>query len=121
MSNLVVQVKEENPSFLKDKIQLDKLLKSINKEALSALKNLVQIMETTGDEKLKAECANNILKHAVAINKEVNADQMQRLIAEIKLNRSPQNKLIPLNDEDEVSTGKGNRPVVDFSTVRSLD
>jgi hypothetical protein len=123
MSNLVVVTQEENPSFLKDKIQLQKLLKDLNKASKEALEILVNIMETTKDEKLKAQCAKDILQFTIATNKEVNADQMQRLIAEIKLNRAPQGKLIPLNDPEDVSSGKGvgDRPVVDFSTVRSLE
>jgi predicted oxidoreductase len=122
MSNLVITVQEENPSFLndKDKIDLYKLLKKLDKASLEALENLVKIMETTQDEKLRAQVSKDIIRFKIDVAKEINTDQMQRLIAEIKLNRGPQGKLIPLegasDTEDQIK-----RPIVDFSKVHSLE
>ena len=77
-------------------------------------------METTPDDRLKAQCAKDILAMTIATNKEISQDQMQRLIAEIKLNRAPQTKQIPVDSDDDTED-KPSKPVVDFSVIRTLE
>ena len=111
--NVITQ--EANPSFLTDSIQLKKLLKDLNKASTKALETLITVMDTTKDEKLKAQCAKDILQMTVQTNKEVNTDQMQRLIAEIKLCRNPQNRTIQLEDADSEKTAP---PIVNFGVIK---
>lgn len=113
--NVVTQ--EANPSFLATTggwHELKKLIKEANKASIKALDALIQIMENTEDDKLKAQCAKDIIQMTVALNKEVNTDQMQRLIAEIRLNRGPQGKLVQLEDGED----KPLPPKVDFNTIK---
>lgn len=114
-----VTTQATNPSFLSDSTalsQLKKLLKDFNKNSSKALEALIGVMETTKDEKLKAQCAKDILQMTVQLAKEVNTDQMQRLIAEIKFNRGPQGKLVQL--EDDKDEDEKLPPKVDFSVIK---
>lgn len=108
----------EKQSFLKDEIKLKKLQKKLNKESEEALEVLVLLMNTTEDQKLKAQCARDILNFTVSVNKEINTDQIQRLVAEYRLGNGGGGKLVPQDsDEDE----KPARPTVNFNEIKKLD
>jgi len=115
--NVTVVTQEPNPSFLNDNIQLKDLLKKVSRETKKAIEVLVSAMDSA-DERIRLQAATKLLEFQVTIAKEINADQMQRLIAEIKLNRQPASKLIPVAPEDEEAKKK--RPIVDFSTIREV-
>lgn len=114
-SKPVVYVPEQATDFLKDGIQLKKLLKALDKASKSALETLEKVMEETKDEKLKASCAEKILTFYLSTAEKENADRMQRMIAQIKIGNG-QGKLIPLEGDE-----KPKRPTVDFSTIREIN
>lgn len=115
---VTVVTQEPNPSFLDSKIQLGDLLKKVSKETKKAIEVLVACLESK-DERIRYQAATKLLEFQVQIAKEINADQMQRLIAEIKLNRQSAKKLIGIDPEDEEN--KKTRPIVDFSTIRQVE
>ena len=64
------------------------------------------------DEKIRISCADKLLGHLEAMSKEVNSDQITRLIAEIKFNRrGPAGNLIPQDEKSPMA-------VVEFDKVR---
>jgi hypothetical protein len=113
-----VVTKEENPSFLNDKVKLDKLSKELSKVSKEAIDVLVTLLASS-DEKVRMQAASKLLEFDIDVKKAMSNDQMQRMIAEIKLNRQPQTKLVPLSQDEEEEQRK-NRPVVDFTTIRSI-
>jgi hypothetical protein len=113
----VTVVQQAQPqSFLTEKINLTKLQSKLNKAAEKALDTLISIMEETEDEALKARCARDIIGMGIDVTKEINQDQFQRLLAEIKFSR-PTTKTLAVETEES----KVNRPTVDFTTIRTLD
>lgn len=118
---VVVVTKEENPSFLKQSIQLQKMLKKLTKVSDEAIEVLVKGLSSE-DEKTRTQCAKTLLEFQVAVADKVNQDTMQRLIAEIKLNRAPSTKLLPLNQQsqEDEEVQKPAKPLVDFTTVRTI-
>lgn len=113
-SQLVAYTVEKNPSFLKDTLQLKKLLKSLDKASKVAVDTLLQIIATTEDERLKSTCCTTLLTFYLDAAKADNADKMQRKIAEIRLNRP--NNLIPINGEEPKK-----KPVVDFNIIQKIE
>lgn len=114
--SLVVVTQEDNPSFLQSEIQLKKLLKDLTGASKKAIDVLVKCLQSN-DEKIRMQAAIKLLEFQKDVAEKVNQDQMQRLIAEIRFNRQPQGKLIPLQPGDE-SKPAVVRPVVDFNTVQ---
>ena len=115
MSNMIVVTKEEEQSFLKNQIQLQKLARGLKKASVSALEVLQNIMESTKDEKVKMACAEKILAFHISVEDKIAVDSMQRMIAEIKLGGGMKSKLVALEDEN-----KPTRPRVDFHTVQEV-
>jgi hypothetical protein len=113
--SLVVETQPELPSFLDDKIDLKRLAREISKTTSAAVEALMKLLESK-DERVRLQAATKLVDLQVQVAKEISADQMQRLIAEIKLVRAPQQKLIPVEGD-----GKPKRPMVDFSTIRQIE
>ena len=111
--SLVVETQPELPSFLDDKIDLKKLAREISKATSAAVDVLVKLLESK-DEKVRLTAATKLVEMQVAVAKEISADQMQRLIAEIKLVRAPTKKLIDAKDDT-------NKPLVDFGQIRQIN
>lgn len=109
---LVVETPPDLPSFLDDKIDLKRLAQKIGRETGKAVEVLVQLLESK-DEKVRLTAATKLVELQVQVQKEISNDQMQRLIAEIKLVRAPKQKLIEAEDGPK-------RPLVDFGTVRQI-
>lgn len=109
----IVTTKEQ--SFLDDKLKLDKLLRSLDKASKAAVAALESALTST-DEKIRVAAADKLLAFYVATAKEVNNDQIQRLIAELKLNGGRGKRLVELPNGDT----KPNRPLVDFQTIREV-
>lgn len=116
--SLVVESQPDLPSFLDDKIDLKKLARDIAKGTSKAVEVLISLLESDKtDEKIKLQAASKLIEFQIQISKEISADQMQRLIAEIKLVRQPKQRLI---DAPDGGDGKPLRPVVDFHTIREV-
>lgn len=110
----VVTTKEQ--SFLDDKLKLDKLLRELGKASKKAVDALESALSSQ-DEKIRVAAADKLLAFYVATAKEVNNDQIQRLIAELKLNGGRGKRLVELPNGE---TGGPKRPLVDFTTIREV-
>lgn len=110
----VVALQIKKHTFLDDEIQLKKLSRELSKSSKEAIDVLVEMLQ--GDDKrLKMQAAIKLLEFEVEVKKVVSQDQMQRMIAEIKLNSGSGSKTL------ELEGSVRNRPVVNFSEIRSLD
>lgn len=112
--SLVVETKPDLPSFLDDKVDLKKLARDIAKASSAAVETLIKLLDSK-DEKVKLAAASKLVEFQVQVAKEISHDQMQRLIAEIKLVRGTQQRLV------EAGNGGSNRPIVDFGTIRTIE
>lgn len=97
-------------TFIKRKHSLDALHKDLDHASKEAVEVLLDIMQTTQDEKLKASCAEKLLKFKIDVATEIGTDQMQRLIAEIKFGGGQKQRNLTTDDDD--------RPILDFDTVQ---
>jgi hypothetical protein len=119
-SSKITTVKVKEKSFIRDKGELSNLLKFLSKVSASAVEILVDAMNAKDgvDQKTKIACAEKLLDFQIACAKQVNDDNMQRMIAEIKLNRTPlANNLSAIEFDEEK---RRNRPVVDFSQIQDV-
>ena len=112
-SAMTVTAVMQNPTFLDDKVDLTKLSKKLAKVSDEAIETLVALLQSK-DERTRMTVAIKLLEIDIDVKKAISQDQMQRLIAEIKLNRGGNTKQIPVNPADDT------RPLVDFSTVRQF-
>lgn len=119
-TNIVVTVEEEKPNFMHKEAKDSEfypLLKSLKKTSKKAIEVLEAGMDSN-DERVRTSCAKSLLDMLLAVTKEHNTDQMQRMIAHCRLIGSGQKTLVPVaNSEKDVMK----KPVVDFSTIRTLE
>jgi len=108
--SVVVELKQEVPSFLNGGIDLKRLLKDVARQSKPAVEALVKLLESK-DEKVRLTAARTLLELQVTVAKEINSDEVNRLIAEMKLHGASK-ALVPVEDED--------RPLVDFTTIREV-
>jgi hypothetical protein len=118
-NSVVVTLEEENPSFLNGGVDLKKLQKDLARHSKAAIEVLVAELQHKTSAEIRIRAATKLLEFQVQVAKEINADQVQRMIAEIKLNRNPQNKLIPVKDSEDGE--EKNKPIVDFSNIREVE
>lgn len=109
-TSIVVELQPEVQSFLTTGIDLKRLLKDVAKTSKDAVQALVTLLASK-DEKIVLTAAKALLELHVNVADKINADQLQRLIAEVKLNPSGTRKLTAVDDD---------RPLVDFSTIREV-
>lgn len=114
---VAVQTEEGKPvpSFLKDKHELAKLMKELDKASSSALATLIKVMTETKDEKLKAGCAKDILAFYTATAKQISDDDMARLIAEVKLGGGKKAGMVLPPGEVKPAT-----PSLDFEHIKAV-
>lgn len=113
-----VVVKDKPMTFIKDNNELTKLLKRLEKATTKAVDVIEDIMESSKDEKVRMQAATKLLEFQVATSKEINTQNMQNMIAEIKLNRDAGGlRGIGYGDASESS----NVPLVDFGTIKTID
>lgn len=102
----------EEPTFLRSKHELEGLLEKLGKASDAAVKFLKDVVEDVEQSpKMRMECASKIIAYQMEASKEINTDNIQRLVAEIKvkqLGAPAGGKLIP------------NRAVVDFSKIQDV-
>lgn len=108
-SKIVVTVQQETNFLEKPKADLSKLLKILGSEQEKAVGKLVDMLSSS-DPKVALAAAKALLELQIVVAKEVNADRLQRLIAQAKLSNRKQ---ATLEDEEE------EKPLVDFSTLQS--
>jgi len=106
--------KEEEITFL-DKgktLNLTKLAKSLAKFEDEAIQTLVKLLtDEKAEPKIKLAAATALLELQVKVKKEISADTISRLIAEVKLNPTRRKQLTGADDET---------PLVDFGTVQKI-
>lgn len=108
-------VQERNQSFLDDEIKLKKLDRELSKASKEAIDVLVSLLSST-DERVRMTAATKLIEYDIDVKKAISQDQMQRLIAEIKLNSGATTKQLTAEGEQ----GQKKRPVVDFSTIKQV-
>lgn len=114
--SVVVTYTEEVPSFLDNSVKLDKLLRELVKHGKKAVEVLVEVLDSEKvDLKTKMAAATKLLEFQVSVAKEVSTDQLQRLIAEVKLVKNPSKRLVPGEEHGQ------NTPLVDFVNIRKID
>lgn len=75
-------------SFLKDRHELAKLFKQLDKASQAAVKLLTDTLDSKDENvtiKMKLECAERLLDFYMRTAKQISDDDMSRLIAEVKL------------------------------------
>lgn len=108
----VVVTEERN--FLAGTLDLKALgrqLKGLSKKALDKIEALLE----NPDPKMQLAAAQFLINMQIQVTKDMNTDQLQRLIAQVKLG-SGRRELIPVNPEDE----EDKPPQLDFSTIRAV-
>jgi hypothetical protein len=112
-------VKVKSASFLRNKGELSALLKSLSRVSEEAVAILVAAMSATEgvDQKTRIACAEKLIDFQISCAKQVNDDNMQRMIAEIKLNKQPLDGNLTTIEYEE----RNNRPIVDFSNIQEID
>lgn len=113
---LVVATQEEDLSFLTNSVELKQVARKLTQASSKAVEILLKCLESK-DERVQLQAATKLLEFHVNVAKEVSHDQMQRLIAEIKLARGGKTKLI------DAPGGEGGkkRPIVDFTSIRQIN
>lgn len=72
-------------SFIQKKHKLErisKLLQEVNKGAIDAL---VSVMNSTQDERIKKECAKELIHLDIEVTKLIEADKLQRAVLDVRL------------------------------------
>jgi hypothetical protein len=113
--NLVVAT-QGSSSFLTDSVELKDVAKKLSKASKTAVEILSKCLESK-DERVRMQAATKLLEFHVTVAKEISHDQMQRLIAEIKVARAPGNKLIGADYPGDDKK----KPIVDFTTIRQIN
>lgn len=111
--SVVVALQIKKRTFLDEEIQLKALSRELGKASKDAVAVLVEMLKSQ-DVRIKMQAAVKLLEFDIDVKKSVSNDQIQRVIAEIKMNGSG-SKTLEL--EDDVKK----RPMVDFSTIRSIE
>lgn len=114
-NQIVLKTKEEElPSFIKKKHELDAVIKKLeagSKEAAELLINIAN--DEKADLKLRKDCAVEILTTLAKMTEQRSKDQMNRMIAEIKIRPGGASKTLKLEEDKQY-------PVLDFNTVREI-
>lgn len=109
-TTVALQVKKR--TFLDDEVQLKALSRELGKASKDAVAVLVKMLQSP-DVRLQMQAAVKLLEFDIDVKKSVSSDQIQRVIAEIKMN-GPGTKTLELED------GGKKKPMVDFATIRSI-
>jgi hypothetical protein len=106
-------------TFLKDEHELTKLAKALDKASKKAVDFLTSVLEDEKADSLRRQqAAERILTFVLAANKQINDDNMARLIAQAKLGGA-KGQPIPLGEGGKpTNTLPG--PKLDFDNVRQV-
>ena len=114
VGSVVVALQVKKLTFLDEEILLKKLSKEFSKSSKDAIEVLVKMLSSP-DDKMRMQAAIRLLEFDVDIKRAISQEQMQRMIAEIKINGGGSKTL-----ELEAASVKS-RPVVDFSNIRNIE
>jgi uncharacterized protein with PIN domain len=103
-------------TFLKDDHELAKLAKALDKASLKAVEFLKTVLEDEKADSLRRQqAAEKILSFALAANKQINDENMARLIAQARLGKGK--KPITLTPGEKPQQ---QGPRLDFNNVREV-
>jgi hypothetical protein len=106
---MATELVAQDAGFVVDSIDLKKLHLALKKHTAEAVEVIVKLLGSN-DEKTRLTAAKMLLDFQVVVAKEISADQVSRLIAEIRLVRgAPKGRIA----EDDVHP-----PLVNFSDIR---
>lgn len=108
-TSVALQVKRR--SFLDDEIQLKVLSRELSKASKDAINVLVDMLKST-DSRVRMQAAIKLLEFDIDVKKAISSDQIQRVIAEIKIGGG--SKTVELED------GSKKKPIVNFTEIRSI-
>lgn len=111
--SVVVALQVKRNTFLANEIDLKKVDRELSKVSKEAVDVLSDMLKHT-DVRIRMQAAIKLLELGIDVKRTISSDQMQRIIAEIKLN-GPGNKTLELEDSAK------SRPIVDFSNIRSIE
>lgn len=104
----LAEVEARPPKFIKNRSDLDRLLRLLNRESEAAVKKLITLMDKTQDEKLAMSCAKALLEFQITVSEANEKREMTRMIAAI---RFPAGQLNGSTAEDDGT------PLLDFDTI----
>ena len=111
--SITVALQVKKLTFLEEEVQLKKLSRELSKSSKDAIDVLVLMLQNK-DDRIKMQAAIKLLEFDIDVKKAISSDQIQRVIAEIRLNGSSGSKTLELESE------KAKRPIVDFSRIREI-
>ena len=98
-------------SFADGEVDLKKLYKELTKKQKAAVDALEKLLTREGvDDKIVLGAAKSLIELAADVENKINTDQLNRLIASVKLGNGNQGRLV---EEKQ-------RPLVDFTTIREI-
>lgn len=113
------------PIFRKEH-ELADLLKKLKKLSKKTIEVLEQGLESK-DERIRQQAANKIMDYLINMSKEVNQDQLSRLVLEVKASglagagsAVPEDDDTPKLDFDNIHPDFKDAEVVDMSDVRAV-
>lgn len=104
------EVAARTPSFIKNRSDLDRLLRLLNRESEAAVRRLITIMDQTKDEKLAMSCAKALLEFQITVSEANEKREITRMIANI---RFPNN--------GQLSGSTDDTPLLDFETITEAE
>lgn len=105
-------------NFLREEHELTKLAKALDKASKKAVEFLQSVLEDVKADGLRRQqAAEKILTFVLAASKQINDDNMARLIAQAKLVGAKGSPL-PLGDGKRSTAPQG--PKLDFDNVRTV-
>lgn len=111
--SVVVALQIKKRTFLDTEIDLKKLDKELSKASKEAVDVLTEMLKNA-DVRIRMQAATKLLELGLEVKKTISSDQMQRIIADIKLNGASSKTL-------EIEDSAKNRPIVNFSEIRSIE
>jgi hypothetical protein len=113
------------PIFKKEH-ELTDLLKKLKKLSKKTIEVLEQGLESK-DERIKQQAANKIMDYLISMSKEVNQDQLARLVLEVKTSgligagsTATQDDNTPELNFDEIHPDFADAEIVDMSDVKAV-
>ena len=110
--SVVVALQVKKNTFLDEEVQLKALSRELGKASKDAVAVLVKMLQSP-DARLQMQAAVKLLEFDIDVKKSMSSDQIQRVIAEIKLGGG--SKTLEIEDAAK------KRPIVNFSEIRSIE
>ena len=104
----LAEVEARTPKFIKNRSDLDRLLRLLNRESESAVKKLITLMEKTQDEKLAMTCAKALLEFQITVSEANEKRELTRMIAAVKF---------PVGQLGGSAADDDDTPLLDFDTI----